>query len=32
MFRIITHHQEEAILRDGLTIRVVPAWKWMLSK
>ena len=29
---IITHHQEETILRDGLTIQVVPAWKWMLSK
>ncbi|MGM9689129.1 MAG: ATP-binding protein [Alloprevotella sp.] len=29
---IITHHQEETIERDGLTIRVVPAWKWMLSR
>ena len=28
---IITHHQEETITRDGLTIHVVPAWKWMLT-
>ena len=29
---IITHHQEETILHGGLTIHVVPAWKWMLAK
>ena len=29
---IITHQQEETIQQDGLTIHVVPAWKWMLAK
>ena len=29
---IITHQQEETIQQDGLTIHVVPAWKWMLTK
>ena len=28
---IITHQQEVTIQQDGLTIHVVPAWKWMLS-
>lgn len=27
---IITHQQEETIQQDGLTIHIVPAWKWML--
>ncbi|MGN0235406.1 MAG: ATP-binding protein [Paludibacteraceae bacterium] len=27
---IITHRQEETIEHNGLTIHVVPAWKWML--
>ena len=29
---IMTHQQEETIQQDGLTIHVVPAWKWMLAK
>jgi len=28
---IITHDDEEAILQEGKTIHVIPAWKWMLS-
>ncbi|MGM9759773.1 MAG: ATP-binding protein [Parabacteroides sp.] len=27
---IITHHQEDIIEQNGLTIHVIPAWKWML--
>lgn len=27
---IITHDWEETIVRDGFTIHVLPAWKWML--
>ena len=29
---IVTHHQEETIERDGVTINVMPAWKWMLMR
>lgn len=29
---IVTHHQEDTIEQDGLTIHVVPAWKWMLTR
>lgn len=29
---IITHQQEETIQQDGLTIHIVPAWKWMLTQ
>lgn len=29
---IITHQQEETIERDGLTISIIPAWKWMLMR
>ena len=28
---IVARHQEETIERDGLTINVMPAWKWMLK-
>lgn len=27
---IITYDQEETIVKDGLTIEMVPAWKWLL--
>ena len=27
---IITYDQEETIIKDGLTIEIVPAWKWLL--
>ncbi len=29
---IITYDDENEIIRDGLKIKVVPAWKWMLGK
>ena len=28
---IITHHDEEVIQQNGKTIKVIPAWKWMLE-
>ncbi len=28
---IVTHHEEEILEQDGFSIRVVPAWKWMLE-
>ena len=28
---ILTYLQEETITRDGFTIRVMPAWKWLIS-
>ena len=27
---IITYDEEETIEKDGLTIEVIPAWKWLL--
>lgn len=29
--RIFTFNQEETIVQDGLLIRVIPAWKWLLQ-
>ena len=29
---IVTNSQEETISADGLTIQVIPAWKWLLGK
>ena len=28
---IITHHDEEVIQQNGKTVKVIPAWKWMLE-
>ena len=28
---IITHHNEEVIQQNGKTVKVIPAWKWMLE-
>ncbi len=28
---ILTYHQEETIIRDGLTVQVLPVWKWLLD-
>ena len=27
----ITHHDEEVIQQNGKTVKVIPAWKWMLE-
>lgn len=27
---IITYDEEETIEKDGLTIEVIPAWRWLL--
>jgi predicted AAA+ superfamily ATPase len=29
---LITENQEETIQKDSFTIRIVPAWKWLLDK
>jgi len=31
IFSILTYLQEETITQDDFTIRVVPAWKWLIS-
>ena len=28
---IVTYDEEETIEKDGLTIEVVPVWKWLLQ-
>jgi predicted AAA+ superfamily ATPase len=28
---ILTYHQEEIITRDGCSIRVLPAWRWLIE-
>lgn len=30
--QIISLEEETQILRDGLAIEVIPAWKWLLSQ
>lgn len=27
---IITYDEEETIEKDGITIKVIPVWKWLL--
>ncbi len=29
---IITYDSEDEIVKDGLKIKIVPAWKWMLGR
>ena len=29
--RIVTFDQEETIVQDGLSISVIPAWKWLMQ-
>lgn len=28
---ILTGHQEDTLIRDGITLRLVPAWKWLIE-
>jgi hypothetical protein len=32
MALIITRDHEETILADGIPVKVIPAWKWMLEE
>jgi predicted AAA+ superfamily ATPase len=28
---ILTYHQEESIVRNGFSLRVLPVWRWLLE-
>ena len=29
---VITFNEEEVVLKDGVTIQVIPVWRWLLGK
>jgi predicted AAA+ superfamily ATPase len=28
---ILTYHQEESIVHNGFSVRVLPVWRWLLE-